>query len=295
MTEYVFKLKDGRSLRYALYGPPTGWPVVYFHGTPSSRLELWQLPVFGVDAEQQLKEKGLCLIAIDRPGMGLSSFNPQGSFISCAADVTALLHHLHIERCSVLCWSGGGPFALALAHQLPHLVQNVQILCGFSRPFDTEVVRAMLGNKWYFRAARHMPALLQWVMNRVRHQKMRYPPPRQLMTLPTVDYNLLKHPDRYQALMHASLKEACRQDAKGPVYEAALYFQPFGFSLSEIRQPVHYWWGSEDTMVIRLHPQAIEQQIPHALMHYYQGEGHLSVFIKYITEALQVIASAVNS
>ena len=32
-------LTDGRALGFAEYGDPKGWPVMYFHGWPSSRLE----------------------------------------------------------------------------------------------------------------------------------------------------------------------------------------------------------------------------------------------------------------
>jgi pimeloyl-ACP methyl ester carboxylesterase len=30
-------LTDGRTLGFAEYGDPKGWPVMYFHGWPSSR------------------------------------------------------------------------------------------------------------------------------------------------------------------------------------------------------------------------------------------------------------------
>jgi hypothetical protein len=41
--------------------------------------------------------------------------------------------------------------------------------------------------------------------------------------------------------------------------------------------------------VIRLHAEAIEQQAPNAIMHYREGEGHLSIYIKCMHEILQSV------
>ncbi|WP_324278690.1 hypothetical protein [Blastococcus brunescens] len=37
--EGVVRLSDGRTLAYAEWGDPDGWPVLGCHGSPSSRLE----------------------------------------------------------------------------------------------------------------------------------------------------------------------------------------------------------------------------------------------------------------
>ena len=63
------KLRDGRMLGYAEYGVPDGVPVFYFHGFPSSRLD-WQF----FDNEDPVTELNARIIAVDRPGSGLSDF-----------------------------------------------------------------------------------------------------------------------------------------------------------------------------------------------------------------------------
>lgn len=292
MTEAIFTLSDKRLLSYAQYGDPTGFPVIYFHGTPSSRLELEQWPHFGLDHEALLRQRRLCMIAVERPGMGRSSFHPSGTVLSFAHDVAALLQHLGIEACSVLAWSGGGPYALALAYHLPQVVLQVQIFCGFTRQFDAEVVRHMKGNKAYFLSAKKAPALLRTLMGLVSKQPLRIPPPRLLTSLKPSDYRYFGNRRLYNIMTDVSIKEACRQGAQGPVYEAALYFQPFGFSLNQVRQPVHYWWGHDDTMVIRLHAEAIEQQVPNGTVHYKEKEGHLSIYVQYFAEVLDMLAAS---
>lgn len=291
MHNGIFDLKDGRKLGFALYGPETGQPVLYFHGTPSSRLEPQLLNAYNVNLEDLLLRSGIRLIAIDRPGMGLSSLHPTGDFLSFAEDVKQVADHLSVSACPVLCWSGGGPYALAMAFRFSQLITSVFILCGFSRHFDKEVFGQMGFNQWYFRLAKRAPWFLKGVMNLVRKKEIRRFLPQKFTGLAYVDYALLKDISRLNLVAQTTLKEACRDGAAGAVSEARLYYRDFGFSLSAIRQPVHYWWGTLDMSVNRVHAEAVEQQVAGAVMHYRENEGHLSMYIKGFQEAMQLISS----
>jgi pimeloyl-ACP methyl ester carboxylesterase len=291
MTSHTIKLGDGRQLGYAVYGPAAGRPVLYFHGTPSSRLELLLLGHYGVDLEGLLEQAGLRLIAVDRPGMGLSSFNPMGDFLSFAADAGELMQQLGILNCQVLCWSGGGPYALATAYRYPARITRATIICGFSRPFDEEVVKAMYNNVWYFRAAKYMPSVLRTGLYVVSRSRVRHTVPQKMTGLPFKDFQYMRRLRDLRTLARYTLKEACRVNARGAVQEARNYFKPFGFDLTTIQQPVHYWWGSQDTSVIELHARAVEKYVPNATMHYRAHEGHLSIWVKYMKEVLQTISN----
>jgi pimeloyl-ACP methyl ester carboxylesterase len=83
-TESHIVLPDGRRLAYAEFGAHGGRPVLYFHGSPSSRLE----PLLVGD--KVWTRHGLRVIAPDRPGMGLSDFQPGRGFSHWPADVAAL-------------------------------------------------------------------------------------------------------------------------------------------------------------------------------------------------------------
>jgi pimeloyl-ACP methyl ester carboxylesterase len=291
MTSHTIKLSDGRQLGYAVYGPEAGRPVLYFHGTPSSRLELLLLRHYGVDLENLLVEAGLRLIAVDRPGMGLSTFNPKGDFLSFAADAGELMQQLNILNCQVLCWSGGGPYALATAYQYPARITSATIICGFSRPFDAEVVQAMYNNVWYFRAAKYLPHVLRTGLYIVSRRRVNHTVSQKTTGLPFKDFQYMRRLRDLRTLARYTLKEACRVNAKGAVHEARNYYKPFGFDLTTIQQPVHYWWGSQDTSVIELHARAVERYVPNATMHYREHEGHLSIWVKYMKEVLQTISN----
>ncbi|KAK7222646.1 hypothetical protein V2G26_010649 [Clonostachys chloroleuca] len=110
--DHIFELPDGRKLGYADYGSPTGKPLLYFHGYPSCRLE-------ASVADEMAKRHNIRLIAIDRPGFGLSTLQPNRRLMDWPADVRNIAEGLNIPRFAVMGCSGGGPFALACAHALP--------------------------------------------------------------------------------------------------------------------------------------------------------------------------------
>ncbi len=284
-------MKDGRVLAYTFYGPPSGKPVLYFHGTPSSRLEPMILSTYGIDIDAILLAADSRLIAIDRPGMGGSDFNPKGDFLSFASDVRELGEHLSIPACQVMCWSGGGPYALAIAHQFPGWISDCHIICGFSRPFDQDVEKMMGMNKWYFRTARRTPWLLRASMWLLSKKKVRRAVPQWVTGLPYADYKLIGEPELLDRLSQYSMKESVKNGAKGAVYEAKGYYRPLGFSLAGIRIPVHYWWGKLDMSVISLHAEAVEQLVPGSVMHYREGEGHLSLYVNGFADVMEVISS----
>jgi pimeloyl-ACP methyl ester carboxylesterase len=286
MTEAIFTLEDGRKISYAVYGPPSGDPVLYFHGTPSSRREILLLQAYGINVHDLLDQYGIRIIAPDRGSQ--STFHPQRTFLSFAGDAEQLLRHLGINQCPVLCWSGGGPYALAMAHRFPSIVSGVYILCGITKPFDKAVRQQMGLNKWYFLTARYAPFLLGAALGYVRRRKTEHLPPQQFSGLPYVDYMLLQQ--NLKSAAKLTLKEATRRGTKTMVHEAASYFRPYGFRVNDISQPIHYWWGSLDMNVVELHAKEVEETAKKAVMHYREGEGHLSLYLKAFEEALQAIA-----
>lgn len=124
------RLPGGRLLAYDEHGAPRGTPVLYFHGSPSSRLE-WQM--FG--GEALAKKLNIRVIATDRPGLGRSEFQPGRRIGDWPADVVALADQLKLPRIAVLGYSGGGPYAAACALKIPERLIRVGIVSG-TAPFD---------------------------------------------------------------------------------------------------------------------------------------------------------------
>ncbi|NJM35160.1 MAG: alpha/beta hydrolase [Rhodomicrobium sp.] len=114
-------LPDGRLIGYAEYGDPHGVPIIGMHGTPGSRL------MFRI-ADETARGLGIRLIAPERPGFGLSSFQGRFTLSSFAADIGHFADALGIERFAVAGISGGGPYAAAVAALLPERVTALGLI-----------------------------------------------------------------------------------------------------------------------------------------------------------------------
>jgi len=112
-TNQTIKLKDGRSLGYAEYGNPEGKPVFYFHGFPGSRLD-WPFS----DADDSAAQLNTRIVAVDRPGMGLSDFKRGREILDWPDDVIELADALQVDHFAVQGISGGGPYACACAFKI---------------------------------------------------------------------------------------------------------------------------------------------------------------------------------
>ena len=128
MSNQTLILPDKRQLGYAVEGK--GKPVIYFHGTASSRLEILLLKEFA-------NNNRFKLIGIDRPGYGLSTFTNRIGLRDFAEDVNMLTDYLKLSSFAVLSWSGGGPFAITYTALFPKKVTHTLAVGSPALPFDT--------------------------------------------------------------------------------------------------------------------------------------------------------------
>jgi pimeloyl-ACP methyl ester carboxylesterase len=126
MSEVV-TLPDGRRLGYAVYGDPGGAPVWVFHGTPGSR-------VGGRLLAAAATERGVRVIAPDRPGHGLSTFRTGRRIGDWPADVAALAGALDLGQFGVVGLSGCGPYALACAAAIPDRLSGTALVSAVPAP-----------------------------------------------------------------------------------------------------------------------------------------------------------------
>ena len=90
-TDNLLTLPDGRKLAYGEFGKPDGYPVLYFHGTPSSRLEPLMI------GDEVFRQVGIRVIAPDRPGVGGSDFQLNREFSDWPKDVEFLADAVGLE------------------------------------------------------------------------------------------------------------------------------------------------------------------------------------------------------
>jgi pimeloyl-ACP methyl ester carboxylesterase len=282
-TDRTIRLRDGRLLGYAEGGQSGGAPVLFFHGWPGSRVE-------GHLGDEAAKATGVRLIAIDRPGMGLSDFQPRRTLIDWPADVVELASALGLDRFAVLGISGGSPYAAACAWKLSDRLTGTGIVSGLA-PLDVPGVIAGMGrlNRMTFQLAGHIGLLRRILMAATARSVARRPGhvlERGVAT--AVDKEYLGRPE-VRKLLGESLSEAFRKGSRGPAWEMGLYARPWGFRLEEIRTPVRLWHGDEDANAPIAMGRYLAKSIPDCQASFFPGEGHLH-FIDRLPEILSAVS-----
>jgi pimeloyl-ACP methyl ester carboxylesterase len=134
VTAQTVRTADGRTLCFADWGPPDGYPVLFLHGSPGCRLNL--------DKAELVPPLGGRLVTYDRPGNGRSDRNRGRMAVDCVSDVEAVADALGLEEFAVLGGSAGAPHALAVGARLAGRVSRV----GCFAPFAP--MQALGWDKW---------------------------------------------------------------------------------------------------------------------------------------------------
>jgi pimeloyl-ACP methyl ester carboxylesterase len=248
-------LSDGRMLAYTDAGAPGGPVVMYFHGAPSTRLDL---AIF----ERAFAERGVRVVSSDRPGYGRSSPQPGRRLEDWPADVAALADHLGVERFAVLGLSSGGPYAVASAAVLPDRVASAGIVGGetdFGWPgaWDgyPEEEGGSFGSatRWkpWHGASPHYGADGSGFMEGGWGE------------LAPSDEAALQDQELATTLM-TTVGEAFRQGVGGYAQDITLQGKPWSFDTGVIGAPVWILHGEADTMVPVAHARHTAERIPTA-------------------------------
>jgi pimeloyl-ACP methyl ester carboxylesterase len=274
-------LNDGRLIGFAEYGSPDGKPVVYCHGFPSSRLD-WQL----FHDDKALLELAVRVIAIDRPGYGLSDPKRGRKLLDWPSDVADLADRLGIDHFAVLGISGGGPFALSCAYRLSDRLTRVGIVSGMG-PSDSPGMKE--GVSWTIPGT---PALMRRFILMLTSMGIKGDPDkfmaRSKASFSELDTKLLDRPELAD-LFIIGMQEAFRQGVGAAGQDASIYKSPWGFGLQEITAEVQLWHGEQDLNVPVSVAQYVAEAIPGCQARFHQGEGHLTLAHNHIREILETL------
>ena len=270
----VFQLPDGRDLAHMEWGRRDGFPVFYFHGSPSSRLE-------GAFADRAAARHGLRLIAIDRPGFGRSTFQENRRFADWPADVCALADGLGVGAFGVAGHSGAGPHLFACGvHIDPARLKFIGGL-GPWGPVATPEIRMGMNalDRFFTGLATRAP----WVMGAAFAPlgwAARYWPDLFFLIMKSsvspADKERMNDPSLIR-IFRAMQFEAFRQGGRGGAYEAFIAFTDWGFDIADVKTPTHIWIGDEDIWISHEMGRYMEQAIPGVDLHWVKGKGHFNI------------------
>lgn len=282
----TIRLPDGRTLSYAEYGDRDGRPVLYCHGMPGSRLQRHPDPA-------AVAATGARLIVPDRPGCGLSTFQPRRRLLDWPGDVRELADALGIERLAVVGVSGGGPHALACAFAMPERLTGVGVV---SSPAPLDRPRAL--DQWGryarlgLRVARVSSSFfypMLWLLGNPGRD------PEGFVTLGVenlaqADQRVVGRPDVH-AMLVADTCESVRQGLRGYWWDLVLLARPWGFAPEGVTIPVHLWHGEADGIVPCSEGRCLSRALPYCDSHYLPAEGHYLVF-DHFAEVFAAVAPA---
>ena len=245
--DQTVQLRDGRKLAYIEYGKSDGFPVLLFHGTPGSRK--WLL-----EDDEASQSLGLRLIAIDRPGYGLSDPKPNRTVLDWCDDVEELADHLQIDKFSIIGVSGGGAYAAACAYKIPHRLRTTAMVSSVAPFVNGKPPKSMMrANRMAFWLSNHAQWLLR--LSNKAMVKMMDKSPEKIKRylkegnrhLHEKDRQLLQDDEQVEATF-IHLREAYRNSVDEGVTEPALLSKDWGFDLKDIQSTVLIFHGEQDSM-----------------------------------------------
>lgn len=272
-TVRFFTLRDGRKIAYYQYGDPAGKPIFFCHGT-GSHVHVMLLH----DSAGQL---GYRIIVPDRPGVGLSDFDPHRKLLDGADEVGLLADELKIDRFGVMGISGGGPTLLACAYRLQKRLDFVVDLAGAVPLYNDPEALKKLGaaDRFYARFGAHLPlALFQIPFALLGFQQKILKSPKAFVNMMRssmckADMELFEIPEM-QYLFMRDFQELFRQGSRGPALDAQLIYHPWGFDIGKINTHVEIRQGSEDRWIPPYFSQYLANALPDATLNTIEGQGH---------------------
>jgi pimeloyl-ACP methyl ester carboxylesterase len=202
--------------------------------------------------------------------------------VDWAADIALVADRLGHERFMVIGLSGGGPYALACAHELPRQVAAVGLLgslvptagdeaiaggiVALSRRFNavlTVLRRPLgLGLLTFVRAVNPLSHVMVKAFARL---------------MPEGDRRVLGDP-AIEAMFVDDLTEGGSRQFQAFVNDLILIGRPWGFRLADVDVPVRWWHGDSDPFVPLDQARQAAALLPDVELTLREGESHLGDF-----------------
>lgn len=286
----VIHLSDGAVVAFQEYGDPTGTPMIFCHGWPSS-CTMAQL------ADEPAHALGVRIISPDRPGISGSSLQADRKLSHWPSFLERFANDLEIGKFRILAISGGAPYAYATANAIPERVRAIAVVGGaipFGELKDFEGLLPLY--RWMLAFYRNRPRLLRQLFYLVQPFLSFRAPIRlrplllKMLLLRRCDAASLRDDAAFEAIFE-SQRRAWRGSVKGVLLDARIYAEPWGFAIEDVQVPVRLWHGTEDRAFAVQLAKEIADRLPNCKARFIKDEGHYSLPIRHIREILEDLIS----
>jgi pimeloyl-ACP methyl ester carboxylesterase len=277
--------RDGH-LAYGEYGDPTGSPVFFFHGWPSSR-------TMAELTDAAARHLGVRIISPDRPGICDSTFQPNRKLLDWPNTLSRLADHLRLTQFHILAISGGAPYAYATAWKMPQRVHAMAVVSGAPPIAELQDRQDLLGlYRLMLYCYGKYPRFSRTCFHFVRPVFSLRPPRRarplllKLLSLRPADETALRDSAAFEACFE-SQRRAWQASAAGVLSDAEIYAQPWGFALEDVDVPVQLWHGKQDRAFSVRTAEEVAKRLPNCTAYFIENEGHYSMPIRHMREILE--------
>jgi len=286
MTERIaLDLPDGRVLDVQVSGPVDGTLLIWHHGTPGCSYQ-------GGEKQRILHSHGVRFASYTRAGAAGSTRNKGRSVADVAADMAAIADHLGADTFLTGGQSGGGPHALATGALLPDRVLAVLAVCS-AKPYvgQPDFLDGMgADNVEEFSLALEGEEALLPFLQKERAGILDADAEGVIRTLDSL------LPDVDRAVLTSEVGEDIIRNLQGGVDELygwldddLAFTKDWGFPLDDIRVPTYVWQGTADLMVPFHHGEWLAANVPGAVAHLENGEGHLSLQVRLFEQMIDEV------
>lgn len=270
MRDTSVTLSDGRSLAYTDLGTTSSPVVMYFHGAPSSRLDLATL-------EDSFAGLDVRVVSPDRPGYGGSSPQPGRCLDDWPSDVAALADHLGVGRFGVMGWSSGGPYAVVCAALLPDRVAGAGVVAGVTDMAWPAAWDGFDENEAALMRMGDEAKAAAWCEEHYGPDGSRFLDEGIGGDLAPADTAVLEDQAMAAGLV-TTVGEAFRQGVGGYAQDTTVQGRAWSFDPGAITAPVRVLHGEADTWLPLAHGRHTAEVITGAKLVTWPDHGHLSIF-----------------
>ncbi|XP_076915421.1 uncharacterized protein LOC143574763 [Bidens hawaiensis] len=287
------KLRDGRHIAYEESGVPKDTAkakIIYIHGFGSSK---YYHPFATAASPALVKELGVYVASIDRPGYGESDPDPKRTVKSLAFDIEEFADQLNLgPNFYVVGFSMGGQVIWSCLKYIPHrLAGAVLISPGInywwpnlpSNLTNEAYSRQLKQDQWSYWVAHHLPWLTYWWNTQTwfpcfslihGHPAVISPPDREV------------YAKLFSAMNPHQLETVRTQPKQQGEFESIhcdlnIGFGKWDFDPMDIKNPfpnndgsVQLWMGDEDLIVPVTLQRYIAEQVKWVNYHEVTGTGH---------------------
>jgi pimeloyl-ACP methyl ester carboxylesterase len=264
--------------------------VLYFHGTPGSRVEV------GLVNEEAVAA-GVRLVALERPGIGLSDYQSGRRILTWPADVECVAAALGSanEPFGVVGLSGGAPYALACVRCIPHRLTHVAVVSGHSPMNAPGTRRGNQDNLIEFvdRRPRLAGVGFNVAIRQLNRNSARFLD-RVSASWSSADRQMVMCNPEYRAVVIRTLREATRCGNSGIRTDVQLLSRSWRFRLNELPfVPVSIWHGGCDPIAPVSMGHYFHRQIAGSELIIDPSAGHLTMIKWHAAEILSRFAAPV--